>query len=67
MLQVATSYTDQWCDICNRLIPKGIQHWAGSKITMAGIVPLVEYVREHKDCQKYATFPTKDRVVPCES
>lgn len=66
MLELTTSGKKHWCNKCGRMIPKNYQFWAGTKVTMVGIIPLTEYIREHTDCKKFADQPIKDRVIPSE-
>ena len=66
MLEITQSNKNQWCDKCRRMIPKGYEFWAGTSVTMVGIVPVVEYVQEHKDCEKMKDQPLKELTI-CES
>lgn len=66
MLEIAVSNKSQWCDVCGKRIPKGVQFYAGAKVTMVGIVPYTEYVREHVKCEKYKDQPKRELTL-CES
>lgn len=59
MLTITVVYADTICSLCGQTIKGQTQHWHGTKVTMYGIVPLVEEVREHKRCPEKA--PTQSQ------